>query len=515
MPLRLLRKSPRRQRGQALVLGALSFLVLALMVALSFNLSHALREKVSLQQHSDSMAYSMAVVEARALNYYAVSNRAIAATYVAMNSMHAYMAAASVTGEMMRKSQTNYYIIMAMEFAQCGCWSCFKHCIHGLQALKIAGKYGKAGNKYDKRVKNLENSFNQTIQGLDRMVDFMHASQAQVHLRTVDAVRNGGSYGLEKLTSYNAPGASTVTAAVGAMNMNEFNCAVDGMPCTGSVASSDPKARSKVMTEVANASRPAWPANRGLPGGIDYPLHLHPQFLQEIRDIPGEGINSPVPFTHKGTAKTVQSTGSLHSGSAGPEGKAIAAEEQGMMYNQWKHGTGIPLKYSALVASDSGSGKHTPGGAHSGSHKFEGVNAKALTACTLGGNCFMKFRANEDKDRDYGQPRSFSYVTKTLRGASKTKAPWQLNSSATLNFQNGKTSASLTLAADEGAALSKAIVYYHRFGDNGWREAPNLFSPYWRAKLHPFTQQQAAEVLTAASNTDAAQLVSSSTGLSL
>ena len=58
----------------------------------------------------------------------------------------------------------------------------------------------------------------------------------------------------------------------------------------------------------------------------------------------------------------------------------------------------------------------------------------------------------------------------------------------------------------EGAGLSKALVYYHRLGENGWREAPNLFNPYWRAKLHPFTQEEAAAVLEAAGNTDAARL---------
>ncbi|WP_375764874.1 hypothetical protein NR798_24460 [Archangium gephyra] len=507
MPLRLLRKSPRRRRGQALVLAALSFLVLALMVALSFNLSHALREKVSLQQHSDSMAYSMAVMEARALNYYAVSNRSMAATYVAMNSMHAYMASASVTGEMMRKSQINYYIIMAMEFAQCGCWTCIQHCIHGLQALKIAGKYGKAGKNYDDKVKELDQNFAKVMKGLDRMVDFIHASQAQVHLRTLQALRDGKSYGLDKLTQYNVPGASTLNTAVGGLNANEFNCSVDGtMGCTGSVGNSDPETRSKVMTEIANASRSDWPANRGLT--LDYPAHLHPSFLKELgKDIPGEGINSPVPFTHKGTAKT--------NGGSGVEGKSVSASEKGLMYNQWKHGTGVPLPYSAQVTSEGSSGSHSPSGAHTGQHPFEGVNAKALTSCTTGGNCFMKFRANDDVNRDYGQPRAYSYVTKQFRVGAKAKAPWELNNSGTLKFTNGETSANLKLAAEEGAGLSKAIVYYHRFGKGGWREPPNLFAPYWRAKLHPFTQQQASQVLTAAGNSEAAQLVSSSPGLSL
>ena len=93
-------------RGQALVLAALSLLLLGLMVALSFGLSHALRGKTRLQQHSDAMAYSMATVEARSLNYFAVSNRAMAASYVAMNSLHAYMAASTVTSSMLDQGET-------------------------------------------------------------------------------------------------------------------------------------------------------------------------------------------------------------------------------------------------------------------------------------------------------------------------------------------------------------------------------------------------------------------------
>ena len=33
------------------------------------------------------------------------------------------------------------------------------------------------------------------------------------------------------------------------------------------------------------------------------------------------------------------------------------------------------------------------------------------------------------------------------------------------------------------AAVSAAMAYYHRPGD--WREPPNLFSPFWGAKLMP------------------------------
>ncbi|MCP3139159.1 hypothetical protein [Pyxidicoccus xibeiensis] len=508
MRIRVLKSKPRSARGQALVLACLSFLVLALMTTLSFNLSHALRQKVSLQQHSDSLAYSMAVMEARALNYYAVSNRAIAASYVAMNSLHAYMAVASVTGQIMRASRNNFYIIAAMEFAQCACWTCFIHCIHGIQAIRVASKYGNAGRDYDGKAKNLENSFNQANKGLDMLVETVHASQMAVHARTVQSVMNGNANGLSELTNYNAPGASNVPGGVGALNTNEFNCAIDGMVCMGGQGNSSNEALARVMTEVSNASRPGWTANRDF--DLPKPLYLHPSFLQEMMmDIPGEGLHYPIPFVHKGTAKLVETRSNIHGPGqvGGNTGKVIAADEEGAMFNQWKHGVGPYMPFNSRIHSDTNGGGHTPNGAHSDEHEFDGVNTQSFMSCIGQGNCFMKFRADPDANDDYGQPSVYSYVTRQFRVGNPNQAPWELNANSELNFTHGgQGTARLTLAAGEGSGLSKALVYYHRFGSNGWREAPNMFNPYWRAKLHPFRATEAATVLGAAGNTDAAQL---------
>ncbi len=530
LPVRLLKglSSRRRQRGQALVLGALSFLVLALMVTLSFNLSQALREKIRLQQHSDSMAYSMAVLEARALNYYAVTNRSIAASYVAMNSLHAYMAAASVTGEMMRAASTNFNIIAAQEFAQCGCKGCQQHCVHGAQALRIANKYDRTGSQYDRKVRGLEGDFRKAITALDGMVDTLHDSQRRVHERTREALKDGRSHGLAELARYNAPEASDLPEAVGNLNANEFDCAVDGMPCSGGHASSSKEARARVMTEISNATRAAWPAHRAglIKGGV--PEYLHPSFLEELKSIPDEGTHFV--YGHQGTAKTVRQEGDIHQGQTEDNtGLCVSADEQGGIFNQWKHGLSS-WSYKERVWSDKDGGGHDSGGAHSGSHRFEGVNARALTACSGRGNCFMKFRATPDAQRDWGQPRVYAYLTDNLRvgGNGQGHAPWELNASGSLSFDHGQAGkAKVTLAPGVGAGLSKALVYYHRFdpGDlepggassetNGWREGPNLFGPYWRGKLHPFTPSQAEQVLRAAGNPQAAQLVRDSPGLSL
>ncbi|MFP2960397.1 TadE/TadG family type IV pilus assembly protein [Myxococcus sp. 1LA] len=513
LPIRLLSTPARRraQRGQAIVLGALSFLVLALMVTLSFNLAHALRQKMGLQQHSDALAYSMAVLEARALNYYAVSNRAIAASYVAMNTIHAYMAASSVTGEMLRASAKNFEDIAKQEFAMCSCYGCYEHCLHGFEAQKIASDFNQAGDTYDGKVRGLESRFNAAVRGVDVMVDNLHASQRAAHDQTLRAVRDGTSHGLSLLTEYSMPGASTLSRSVGGLNANEFNCAVDGMDCRGSVENSSQQALAQVMTEVANASRSGWPATRSYKGtgsSLYKPPYLHRDFFQELQDIPGQGTYRVT--SHEGTAKTVQDPGEVNSGGkqGGNAGTTSAAQEEGSILHTWQHGLFAQNDYSARVWSDSGGGGHEPDGAHSGSHTFEGVNANALSGCARSGNCFMKFRANPSSDRDWGQPRVYSYLSKRFRVGDTGRAPWELNRSAQIQLDHGaQGTATLTLAAEEGVALSKALVYYHRFGGNGWREAPNLFSPYWRAKLHPIAPDEAVEVLEAAGNTDASRLV--------
>lgn len=495
----------RRSRGQALVLAALSMLLLALMIALSFNLSHALHQKMRLQQHSDALAYSMGVVEARAFNYFAASNRAIAASLVAMNTLHADMAAASVTGEMMNAAKMNFLFIAIEEFGLCAGWPPkIQHCIHGIQALSKMGKFSKAARKYAKKAKGVDGTFEKAVQLLDLMIDAIHLTQDLVLKDAANVVRAGSANGMDKLKSTNAPKASDVPMAVGALNLNALNCAIDGspIPCLGSGPSNTSNAiHGELMTAVANATRPDWPANRGF---SFIPVYLDPIFLKDLmRSIQGNGESLPV--NHKGTAKTIKakSQGELHGGqSTSDTGATVGADEHGWLISQFHDGAMV-WTYDAQVYSDKNGGKHSPSDAHSGRHKFEGVNTS--TVCLASGNCFMKFRADPNKKHDFGQPAVYSYLKMTLREGDIKKAPWELNADAkvTIDGSDGEEG-TLTLAAADGAALSKALVYFHRIGD--WRDPPNFFEPYWRVKLHPFTRVEAAEVLGAAGNTDAVEL---------
>jgi hypothetical protein len=58
----------------------------------------------------------------------------------------------------------------------------------------------------------------------------------------------------------------------------------------------------------------------------------------------------------------------------------------------------------------------------------------------------------------------------------------------------GNTDGRLAIANNNTTkAFSKAMVYYHRVGD--WADYPNLFNPFWRAKLEPMSQGEVTAVL--------------------
>ncbi len=90
-----IRRSLRRQRGQALPLGALGLLIMALAIIATMNLGQAVHEKIKLQNSADAAAYSLAAMEARAFNFIALTNRVQIVHY---NSAMAYQSYLSYAG---------------------------------------------------------------------------------------------------------------------------------------------------------------------------------------------------------------------------------------------------------------------------------------------------------------------------------------------------------------------------------------------------------------------------------
>ncbi|MDF1561744.1 MAG: hypothetical protein P1V51_01800 [Deltaproteobacteria bacterium] len=503
------------QSGQALALGAGSMLVLALMLMFSFNISQAIHEKIRIQNYADAQAYSMAVQEARAFNYIAYTNRAMAAAYVSAMSLHAYMSAASSVPAMSQRAAYNFLIMAAIEFGLCcACTycSCVQHCIEGIEDIGIAFDYFDMADEKADDVKDLESSFRFAMQMLELMINVIHFSQLSMLTRTSDVLlgtdgtisfqsKLKGQTGAERDTDEQyAPHASELPMGVGAYNVRELACAVEKPPLLDIAAigcpSVDDENRAKVMAEVANGTRPEWPAERPfLPL-----LFLSPTWnIDFMTDVPDDGMS--IALMHDGTAKLIdsKSTGQLHDGRSMRKGTTIGADDHGWVFS-WKDHAAMMLPYEASIFSDENGGDHDPSDAHEDDHDFDGVNAGGGFSCLFQNNCFIKFRANDKKSADWGQPSVYAYTTQDLRlrgiGESAAK-PWEITDSGELTLTHGaQGDATVRLAPGTGSAMSKALVYYHRLGD--WKEQPNLFNPYWRAKLHPFDTLDAAIVLAAA-----------------
>ncbi len=88
---RVLRRLQADNRGQATILAVVCLLVLALTVLSTMHVSQVVYEKIKLQQAADNLAYSTAVVHARAYNIVAYTNRAMVLHYSAMMTFAAYL----------------------------------------------------------------------------------------------------------------------------------------------------------------------------------------------------------------------------------------------------------------------------------------------------------------------------------------------------------------------------------------------------------------------------------------
>jgi hypothetical protein len=113
----------------------------------------------------------------------------------------------------------------------------------------------------------------------------------------------------------------------------------------------------------------------------------------------------------------------------------------------------------------------------------------------------MRFAATNRPDDLWGMPRTVVMLAEPVKepGVSfNGKAgwrPWDFDFSATKFFGDWSfktvNSRGDTAANDEMAAVAGGLVYYHQA--QAWEEPPNLWNPFWRAKLHPLKAAHVAQ----------------------
>lgn len=491
-------------RGQTLALGAITMLILALMVFITLNITQSLHAKIKMQNYADAKAYSLAVQEARALNYFAYTNRAIASSYVAMANLHAYMAEAAMLADTDGAAAAIMYEISAQEYDLCFCcWigpCCFQHCIDGAIAdiRGVMFTIGYFSGEYRSPLQGLDGPFRNTMSALDAHSIALNASQIAVRAEVALLLRTGE---IAQLKTENV-GTAPVDDVVALLPENEvqFN----------RMFLSDDAMKKKIMAEVINATRPDFTRDRDL-GFFQTPIAVSALFapvtMQRVRQKAGEGtwtvLQPTIPWKAGRTAMSDRAYGMMaftnREVSPGRvSGNTIASYAYGVLAGQWRHGASaspLPMLGPIDVAriSSGQSPGHTAGflgdlfnRPHSGgNHNSPRFNLSR----------FMEL--NIDANAPYRQPAVFAGATGDTRFNERgyRSKVFEVTDSGHISFDVGAAgTGDVQLSNDqEGASVSKALVYYHRIGD--WSDYPNLFNPYWRAKLEPMTAAEAARVL--------------------
>jgi hypothetical protein len=370
------------------------------------------------------------------------------------------------------------------------------HCIHGIEAIMIALQYMDKSSDMADKVSQLDDKFNQSIQMLEMAVNLIHVDQLLGVVQTATKYSMGS--GLSSMGSFNQQFGSGLSQVVGGKNMLNDICGMEGSPLDDlcqSPGKSTQQNRSRVMADVANSARPAFV--RSGPPAI--PLHLYFDWGmpngQGYMNIQNDGMAIPI-MSGWDTGVADNTDCDLNSLE---EGKDICSSQSGFFIAQWNDGFG-GMSFSAKIASDKNGGTHEPSEAHQSQHdKFTGIQSEDGMGCMMAGDCFINFRSQDDQDSDFNQPSAFGFTTQPLRVRARTNAqnPWELNANHTVTMDDGQRGQfSLNFGPrDDGKAISKAKVYFHRF--DSWQFAPTMFDPYWRAKLHPLKQSEAEELLGA------------------
>jgi len=487
------------KRGQVMVLGCVTMLALALSTLLSFSVAHAVHERIRLQSYADASAYSMAVVEARAMNYIAYSNRAIAAAFVSMTTAHAYVAAANSAAAGPLTGLMAMGVAIAGETAL-GCYfPNFSHCpcIIRIVIPKILKYALEIPKVMLDSMSPIEKPLNKAVEGFVAMIQSIHKSQR-------DAAESAGRFLSQDVLKKNgAPCASAQTNAFGKLNKKQFACALEGSPLDDEcdeVTASSKDDRKKIMANVVNASRPSFTA-----GGPKIHMaqpKLNPVYHEDyvkkfMKDIPSPRVPGIMTLSVSAFMADGASAGScLVAPGKGTKGDAICANASHIMVFPFVIdtpgiGTGIP----AVIGSGDNQSYHglLPF-QHSGSSHNKFKKMFKDDACGDNTLCFINYRMGS-KANNWGQPLVFFVARQDLNSSAKANScntaalPWHLNQQGQVNVSHGaRGQGKLNMRPQQDAfAASQAMVYFHR--TNTWQAPPNLFEPYWRAKLHPFKDE--------------------------
>lgn len=487
-----------QQRGQNLVMMALTVLLMTLMVMMTISIGSKVKEKMELQTLSDSAAYSQAVVTARTFNAVATMNRVGIAHVVGTVAVQSLVSWATYAYANMLTAQRQYdrWNRALRTLARVCCFPrspCDTACPGCRLGRTDSGIY-----------LNLIRSYNLGIRPLFMALDFQAWLEALAYLTSADFVHLFGS-----LPTY--------------LFMSNFLNNQSG------------------ISTLVNRARPGTPYNElqvdGSPDGVNFdevmPLGgafypLNPIYWHHAFAAMGSRLH---PFLTNRTAASMLINMRLMMPPFSPRSAIFFQVGRGSGYvtlpPREQHGSSM---IRTLFARHFSADDHSQGGGLAGGYlgdffgcyplwnrpqtnrtrasiwsnqafgRHEGTNFTCPYIHNVSGlgrayPWFMdyNFLLLTSQDNVWGQPKNFGIVYRDL-AARPTGGADQWNPFFRFNFTGaGATYDQRGIRTLDGQNISRqvgfstGITYYHRgnnlFGYHSGSEPPNLFNPYWRAGL--------------------------------
>ncbi len=478
--MRLMRKT-----GQVLPLACVAMLVCALMLMATFSLTNAIHERTRIQAAADAQAYSAAVIEARAFNTISFMNRAIAGAIVAEMSIHLWRALAQQEVDMYQAGAMGMVIVAVTEFAQCPPYY-VKHCIDGIEALAKAAEFMSKYNDKKSDVEGKDNQWKEAVKAFSDMIEKIYKDEKALLSSAKDEL-SSSSNTFDAMLKVTAPKAQYANQ-VDSKTQSNFTCAVEGGDNGGSCSTSAKSGDelTKIMESAAMAARPGWDADSNM-------------FVRSVSPDAYRGsVPIGIPIMNPSAMTDVMGEGNWM-GFGMPSSAKVSNNKidvkVGMSFAilTWRDGVGFGV---------TGEGKPPDS-----SNEYKGV------PCDGSGGCFINFRTGS-KDDDYNQPSTFGAVTQDLKLMREGDArPWELpGGSGSIDMGQGDKQWKFSwVPSDKGFAVAKGKVYFHDYAK--WSAPPNLFDPFWRAKLHPFKDSTELKQILSSISDNSGELLSNNTAV--
>ncbi len=556
---RMARALREEESGQAVVVGALSILILALAVLATAQLGRGIERRVQLQAAADDAAYSVAAAAARSLNFAAWANRTVVAHQVSMIALQSVSSYLTGLQTLMWKAGDLLQTLSALACAGAAiCPGC------GLGQLSVAA--GAAA----RALHELVNSTWSAVDGLDSLAASGVEGLGALNLalsRTADGLRRD----TERALSDESPQSlamSVVRAAAPQANagsshpyrsaMAELNGAAyrrlfdpgaaaippGGTALRGEREREDDKVQNaeRLMAEITNASRTGRASQAG---GVRFESHRWLGAPTALAGPAGAAIGVGLAGTSRlvsGMSPRRFTEGAAPQGDPGDRRRLNDLFELGPWATQFSRGGAMAsAEYVSAIGPDA-AGRSSgivgiqawprasdpmrsfhcrlhddPSQRHRLIPLAPGCPQAALTAPVVcvneggrhrfaGLSPYLSFALSEDSAESFGQPDFYALAQLAPKDA-------RLSGVNALGFGGGNPfvwrlgrTASLDGVGEPGLpgpmpglhAWARSQVYYHRPGH--WTEPPNLFNPYWRARLAPVERR--VELLLARAHLD-------------